>query len=190
MALYVPRQQEYLAALTILARRASGASLAGDLRALVTAMNPNLPVLTLQTLEHQQNSPVETQLRIAAAVAGSVGLIGLLLAGMGIYGVTAYAVTRRTREIGIRLSLGAHRATVLGMILRQSMKLVLIGSAIGLLVGFGVGKAVAARFGVPSADLTILAGAAALFAVVGLAACYMPARRATRIGAMEALRYE
>ena len=190
MALYVPRQQEYLASLTILARRAGGASLAGDLRALVTGMNSNLPVLTLQTLERQQNGPVEAQLRIAATVAGSVGLIGLLLAAMGIYGVTAYAVTRRTREIGIRLSLGAHRTTVLGMVLRQSMRLVAIGSAIGLLVGFGVGKAVAARFGVAPADLTILAGAAALFAIVGLAACYVPARRATRIGAMEALRYE
>jgi predicted permease len=189
LALYVPRQQEYLPSLAILARRASGASLANNLRALVTTMNPNLPVLTLQTLEHQQNSPVETQLRIAATVAGSVGLIGLLLAGMGIYGVTAYTVTRRTREIGIRLSLGAHRATVLGMVLRQSMKLVAIGSAMGLLLGFGVGKAIAARFGVPTADLTIFAGAAALFAIVGLAACYVPARRAMRIGA-DALRSE
>jgi putative ABC transport system permease protein len=190
MALYVPRQQEYLPALTILARRASGPSLAGGLRALVTEMNPNLPLLTLQTLENQQNGPVETQLRVAGAVAGSVGLIGLLLAGVGIYGVTAHAVTRRTREIGIRLSLGAHRATVLGMVLRQSMRLVAIGSAIGLLLGFGVGKAVAARFGVPSADVTTIAGAAVLFAIVGLAACYLPARRATRISAMKALHYE
>lgn len=144
----------------------------------------------LQTLESQQNGPVETQLRIAAAVAGSVGLIGLLLAGVGIYGVTAYAVTRRTREIGIRLSLGARRVTVVGMVLRQSMRLVAIGSAVGLLLGFGVGGAIAARFSVPAADLTIFAGAAVLFAIVGSVACYVPARRATRIAAMEALRYE
>jgi predicted permease len=190
LSLYVPRQQEHRPSLTILARRAGGASLASDLRALVAAMNPNLPVLRVQSLERQQNGPPETQLRIAAAVAGSVGLIGLLLAGLGIYGVTAYAITRRTREIGIRLSLGAHRATVLGMVLRQSMKLVTIGSAIGLLLGFGAGKAIAARFGVPSGDLTVFAGATALFAIVGLVACYVPARRATRITAMEALRYE
>ncbi len=154
-------------------------------------MNRNLPVLTAQTLESQQTGPVVTQLRIAAIVAGSVGLVGLLLAAIGIYGVTAYAVTRRTREIGIRISLGATRSVVVGMVLRRAMALVIIGSAVGLLMGAGAGKLLSgARFGVPPPDAWMFAGAAGIFAIVGLAACYVPARRATRISAMEALRYE
>jgi len=189
--LYVPVQQHSRTALTLLARTADGRSLAADVRAIVNSMNPNLPVLDAQSLERQQDGPVETQLRIGAAVAGSVGIVGLLLAAIGIYGVTAYTVTQRTREIGIRLSLGADRTAVMGMVLRQGMTLVAIGSVIGLLLGAGAGQLLSgARFGTPRPDALMFAGAATLFAVVGLAACYVPARRATRIGAMEALRYE
>jgi putative ABC transport system permease protein len=191
MNLYVPLQQRSQTALTLLARTADGRSLAADVRAIVSSMNPNLPVLDAQSLERQQNGPVETQLRIGAAVAGSVGIVGLLLAAIGIYGVTAYTVTQRTREIGIRLSLGADRTAVMGMVLRQGMTLVAIGSGIGLLLGAGAGQILSgARFGTPPPDALMFAGAAALFALVGLVACYVPARRATRIGAMEALRCE
>jgi putative ABC transport system permease protein len=189
--LYVPLQQRAKTALTLLARTTDGRSLAADVRAIVSAINPNLPVLDARSLESQQDGPVETQLRIGAAVAGSVGMVGLLLAAIGIYGVTAYTVTQRTREIGIRLSLGADRTAVMGMVLRQGMTLVAIGSAIGLLLGAGAGQVLSgARFGTPPPNALMFAAAAALFALVGLAACYVPARRATRIGAMEALRYE
>ena len=130
-------------------------------------------------------------MRIAATVAGSVGFVGLLLAAIGIYGVTAYAVTRRTQEIGIRLSLGATRATVVRMVLAQAMTLVAIGSSIGLLLGAGAGQLLSGpRFGTPPPNLLMFVEAAALYAIVGLVACYVPARRATRISAMEALRYE
>jgi putative ABC transport system permease protein len=189
--LYVPLHWRPQTALTLLARTADGRSLSADVRAIVSSMNPNLPVLDARSLESQQNGPVETQLRIGAAVAGSVGIIGLLLAAIGIYGVTAYTVTQRTREIGIRLSLGADRTAVMRMVLRQGMTLVAIGSAIGLLLGAGAGQVLSgARFGTPPPNALMFAGAATLFAIVGLAACYVPARRATRIGAMEALRYE
>jgi len=110
---------------------------------------------------------------------------------MGIYGVTAYTVARRTREIGIRLSLGAGRSAVVGLILRQGMTLVGIGLAIGLSLGVGVGRVLAAqRFGITTPRAMTFVGAALLFIAVGLIACYAPLRRATRIGAMEALRYE
>jgi predicted permease len=189
--LYVPLQQRYRLGTAILVRRSVDTTLAADIRSLVTSMNPNLPVLTAQTLERQQSGPVETQLRIAATVAGALGLIGLLLAAIGVYGVAAYSVAQRTREIGIRLALGADRTVVVGMVLRQAMVLVAIGSGIGLLLGGGAGKLLSGpRFGVPPPDAALFAGAAVLFALVGLAACYIPARRATRIGATEALRYE
>jgi predicted permease len=188
--LYVPIQQKYVSGITILART-TGPSVAEEIRALVTAMDPNLPVLTAQTLESLQSGPVETQLRVAAVVAGSVGLVGVLLAAIGIYGVTAYTVARRTREIGIRLSLGAGRQAVAGMIVRQGMTLLCIGLAIGLALGAGVGRVLAAqRFGVTMPGVMTFVTAAMLFIVVGLIACYAPLRRAMRIGAMEALRYE
>jgi putative ABC transport system permease protein len=191
MNLYVPLQQRSRTTVTVLARTTDGRSLAADIRAIVSALNPNLPLLDAQSLERQQDGPVETQLRIGAVVAGSVGIVGLLLAAIGIYGVTAYTVTQRTREIGIRLSLGADRTAVMGMVLRQGMTLVAIGSVIGLLLGAGAGQILSgARFGTPRPDALMFAGAAALFALVGLAACYVPARRATRIGAMQALRCE
>jgi len=189
--LYMPLHYRAQTRLTLLARTADGRSLAADVRAIVSSINPNLPVLDARSLESQQDGPVETQLRIGAAVAGSVGIVGLLLAAIGIYGVTAYTVAQRTREIGIRLSLGADRTAVMGMVLRQGMTLVAIGSAIGLLLGAGAGQVLSgARFGTPPPNALMFAAAAALFVLVGLAACYIPARRATRIGAMEALRYE
>jgi predicted permease len=188
--LYVPLQQKYVSGITILART-TGPSVADEIHALVTAMDPNLPVLTAQSLQSLQSGPVETQLRVAAVVAGSVGLVGILLAAIGIYGVTAYTVARRTREIGIRLSLGAGGHAVVGMIVRQGMTLLCIGLAIGLALGAGVGRVLAAqRFGVKMPGVMTFVTAAMLFIVVGLIACYVPMRRATRIGAMEALRYE
>jgi predicted permease len=191
MNLYVPLQQRAQTALTLLARTADGRPLAAEVRAIVGSMNSNLPVLDAQSLERQQSGPVETQLRIGAVVAGSVGIVGLLLAAIGIYGVTAYTVSQRTREIGIRLSLGADDTAVIRMVLRQGMTLVAIGSVIGLMLGAGAGQILSgARFGTPPPDALMFAGVAALFALVGLAACYVPARRATRITAMGALRYE
>jgi predicted permease len=188
---YAPLQQEFRPQLTILARTTHGERMAGPIRALVTAMNPNLPVLEAHSLEERQTGPVVLQLRIAALVSGSVGLVGLLLASIGIYGVTAYAISRRTREIGIRMTLGAQRADVLRMILRQGMSLVAIGVAIGLLLAAAAGRVLGRLlFGLPPLDPLTYGGAIALFAAIGFAACYLPARRATRITAVEALRYE
>jgi ABC-type antimicrobial peptide transport system permease subunit len=100
-------------------------------------------------------------------------------------------VTQRTREIGIRLSLGAGRSEVVRLVLRQGMRLVAIGSVIGLALGLGAGTLLSRRqFGIPQFDPVVLVAAAVLFALVGLVACYMPVRRAVRIRPTEALRYE
>jgi putative ABC transport system permease protein len=187
-----PFQQQYESNVTILARASRGQRIAAEIRALVASMNPNLPIIVSQTLEDQiMSGPVVTQLRVAATVSSSVGIVGLLLATIGIYGVTSYAVMRRTREIGIRIALGAQRADVVGMILRQGMSLVAIGAAIGLTLAAAASRLLTRLlFGIPPIDPLTFAGAAVLFAAIGLAACYVPARRAIHINAMEALRYE
>ena len=188
---YAPLQQEFSPQLTILARTTHGERMAGPIRTLVAAMNPNLPVLEAHSLEERQTGPVVLQLRIAALVSGSVGLVGLLLASIGIYGVTAYAISCRTREIGIRVTLGAQRADVVRMILRQGMTLVAAGAAIGLLLAAAASRVLGRLlFGLPPLDPLTFGSAIVLFAGIGLAACYLPARRATRSNAVEALRYE
>jgi putative ABC transport system permease protein len=189
--IYAPLQQVYAPQLTILARSGRDQRAAGAIRALVTAMDPDIPVLATHVLADQQTGPVVLQLRIAALVSGSVGVVGLLLASIGIYGVTAYTTSTRTREIGIRLTLGARRGDVMWMVLRQGLMLVAIGSVAGLALAAAAGRVLGRLlFGLPSLDPVTFGGAALLFAAVGLAACYLPARRATRISAMEALRYE
>src|SRR6185295_11705244 len=127
--------------------------------------------------------------RVAASVSGSLGLVVMLLAAIGIYGVTAYAITRRTREIGVRIALGAQRADIVGMVLRQGMSLALAGSAIGLMLAAAASRLLTnLLFGIPPIDPVTFTGAAALFAVIGFMACYVPARRATKVDPLLALR--
>jgi predicted permease len=191
LAIYAPLQQRYMPGFTVFARTSEGSRTLNAIRAVVASMDPNLPVLAAGALEQQLLAPPVIQLQVAASVSGSVGLIGLLLAAIGLYGVTAYNVARRTREIGIRIALGAERGDVVGMVLRQGMTLVAIGSAIGLLLAAGVGRLLRSMlFGLPTLDPLAFGGAVVLFAAIGLLACYVPARRATRVDAMEALRYE
>jgi predicted permease len=185
---YRPYQQHYSARVNVLARTTQGQRAAGDIRSAVSALNPWLPIVAARTLDDSA-SPMLVQLRISAAVSGAVGLVGVLLASIGIYGVTAYAVTRRTREIGVRMALGAQRTDMMRMILRQGMTLVGSGCAIGLLLAAaGTRMLVGLLFGVPALDPVVLAGAAAMFAAIGLAACYVPARRAMRVDVIAALR--
>jgi hypothetical protein len=188
---YVPLPQRYTPELTIFARTTAGQRIASELRAVVATMNPNLPIVTSQTLEDAQAGPVQIQLRVAASVSGTVGTIGLFLAAIGVYGVTAYSVARRTREIGVRIALGASRRDIVAMVLRHGMLLVAVGSAIGLVLAAGASRLLGTLlFGVPPLDPLTFSTAAVLFAVIGLIACYVPTRRAIRVNAVEALRYE
>jgi ABC-type lipoprotein release transport system permease subunit len=187
---YVPLQQQYMSTLKILARTRSGQSISHELRSLVTTMDPRLPVLSTAALESEAG-PVVTQLRVATAVAASLGIVGVFLAAIGIYGLTAYLVTRRTREIGVRVALGAGRAALIRMVLAEGMGLVGIGCAMGLLLAAAMSRVLTSLlFGIPLLDPLTFGGAILLFAVIGLTASIVPVRRALRINPVEALRYE
>ena len=187
---YVPIYQQYVSRVSIAARSTNGQRLAGELRALLASMNANLPIVASVTFEEYASLGLVPQ-RVAASVSASLGAVGLLLAAIGIYGVTAYMVSSRTREIGIRMALGAQRGSVLRMVLRQGMTLALTGVAIGLVLAAGASRLLGSLlFGVGATDPITFVGSAVLCCAIGLAACYAPARRATEIDAMEALRYE
>ena len=129
--------------------------------------------------------------RIATALTGGLGLVGLLLAALGVYGVTAYVVTARRREFGIRVALGAGRARVLRMVLSHGLLLATVGSTIGLLLAAGAGKLLSAfLFGASPVDAAMFSAAAGIFVLTGLVACFVPAVRASVINPLEVLKSE
>jgi ABC-type antimicrobial peptide transport system permease subunit len=124
-------------------------------------------------------------------LVGSFAALAALLAAIGIYGVLSYAVRQRTREIGIRMSLGASRGRVLGEVLREGMRLAVLGLAVGIAGAFAAGRVLASLLSeVKPGDPLIFVATAGLLGVVALIACYLPARRAARLDPMTALRYE
>ena len=153
-------------------------------------MNQNLPIVATQTLRDAVALGLAPQ-RVAAGIAGTLGMIGLLLTGIGLYGVMAYAVTRRTHEIGIRLALGAQRGDIIKMILREALFLTTIGSGVGVILAAAVARVVAGfLFGIPPIDPMTFAATLALFAAIGLAAGCVPVLRAIHVDPTEALRFE
>ncbi len=185
--IYVPLAQ-YPMSKVHLVVRTSGASSLPAVRGLVREMAPTLPVIQAMPLSEITAIGLVPQ-RIAATVAGSLGIVGLLLAAIGIYGVTSYAVSRRTREIGIRIALGANTSTVLSLILRQGLVLAAIGVAIGVAMAAAGSQVLGSLlFGIPGLDPVTFGAACVLFAAVTLVATYIPARRATNVDPMIALR--
>lgn len=166
------------------------AGLAQAVRQQVQAVDPNLPLFGEQTMEDLVSASL-AQRRFAMQVVALFGVLALCLAGIGIYGVMAYSVTQRTREIGIRLALGASTGAILRWLLGRGMRLTLIGVAAGLLGGLAVGRLLRGMlFGIGPADVVTYAGLTLLLAGVALLACYIPARRATKVDPLVALRYE
>jgi ABC-type antimicrobial peptide transport system permease subunit len=176
--------------MSILVKHAGDASTIPQVRALLREMSPNLPLTVAMPLSDVTAIGLIPQ-RVVAAVAGSLGIVGLVLAAIGIYGVTAYAVSRRTREIGIRVALGADEGRVLRLVLRQGLVLAGTGVAIGSsLAALGSPLLESLLYGVRGLDPLTFGAACALFAAVTLVATYIPARRAARIDPMVALRAE
>ena len=169
----------------------------GDPESIVPAIRrelrntaPNVPVFSLGTLEEQVDATL-VQERMVSTLSAWFGIFALLLAAVGLYGRLDYAVVERTREIGIRLALGAQRGTVLWKILREVLGLVLCGVAVGLPLAFAAARAIQSLlYGLPPFDSSTLT--AVVFTIVGTAALagYIPAYRASRVDPMEALRHE
>jgi predicted permease len=154
------------------------------------ALNPQVSIETPTTLDDEVKSTLAVA-RMASMLSSLFGLTALLLAGIGLYGVMSYTVSRRTREIGIRMALGAERKKVLGLMLKQGLMLTAIGIALGLLAAMSLTRLVQAMlYQVGTTDLLTFGFVALLLGGVALLACYLPARRATKIDPLRALRSE
>ena len=188
--IYVPFAQRYIPRASILVRTIDDRSSVPDVRSRLRTLNPNLPITEAMRLSELTAIGLVPQ-RMAASVAGTLGLVGLLLCAIGIYGVTSYSVAQRTREIGIRVALGADRRNVLRLVLRQGLVLAAIGTAVGVVIA-AVGSTFleSLLYGVRGLDPLTFGSACALFVVVTLAASYIPALRATKVDPMVALRAE
>jgi ABC-type antimicrobial peptide transport system permease subunit len=164
--------------------------LIGQLRKTLAELAPNLPYIDVRALSDVLD-PQFKPYRIGAVLFTLFGIIALALAAVGLYGVVAYVVTQRTREAGIRLALGAHRADVIALMLRQGLVPAIGGGVLGLLGAFIVTRFVASQlFGVSPTDPITFATVAALLMLVSVFACYVPARRAARVDPVTTLRTE
>jgi predicted permease len=187
----VPMMQRYEDLVTLHVRVAGEPmSYAGSIDQAIHSLNPDLPLFNVTTLKNNMRMGSVFE-RIVVDFAGSFGLLAVLLAAVGIYGVVSYTTRQRTHEIGIRMALGAARADVFRQILLQGLRLALIGLAAGLVISFACTRFLRGLlFGVEATDWITFAAVAVALCLVALAACILPARRAASIEPMQALRSE
>jgi predicted permease len=186
------QQSERLDEMTIYVRVASSvaATLPDRIRETVRNVDAGVPVHQLQTLARTVDDVLFNE-RMLALLSAAFGLLATVLASVGLYGVMSYVVSRRTREIGIRIALGADRGTVIGMVLREVTLLTLLGIALGVPAALSLSQFVRSQlFGISPADPLTMGVAAVTLTLVALLAGYIPARRASRVEPVLALRYE
>jgi predicted permease len=191
--IYIPYRQDlaHLYQLCVAVRTdGNSPGLTARVRDELRGIDPNLPILKIDTAEDQLDESLVDE-RLIAALSGFFGVLAVLLACLGLYGVMAYRTARRTNEIGIRLALGASSGGVLAMVLRESMWLVLAGIAVGVPVTLAATRLIAAKlFGVSPTDPITIGVAISLLIAVAASAGFLPARRASRVDPMVALRYD
>jgi putative ABC transport system permease protein len=191
--IYLPFRQKPQSEMVLLTESAGDpSSLVAPLRSVVQSLDRTQPVYNVRTMDEFYRMRTITIFNVVIGIVGAMGLTGLALAIVGLYGLVAYATSRRTKEIGIRMAIGASRMVVLRMVLRQGLVLALAGLVVGLLAGVGAERLLQAAF--PSGDDSFEPMAHLLVAPIVLAAtfvaAYLPARRAARLDPMKALRYE
>jgi predicted permease len=161
-----------------------------SIQPIVAKLDPNLPIEDLRTMPQQIRENIFLE-RMMSTMSASFAVLATLLAAIGLYGVLAYTIAQRTREIGLRMALGADRGSVRSMVLKQVAWMTLIGGAVGLAGAIGLGRAAKSLlFELEGHDPAVLAASAALLALVALGAGFLPAQRASKIDPMRALRYE
>jgi macrolide transport system ATP-binding/permease protein len=190
-ALFRPQLRDYSTAVSMVARtKGDPKTVLGAMQREMRNLDPTLPIYGMKTLKEHMKIPLFPA-KMAAGALGSFGVLALVLAAVGIYGVMSYVVAGRTREIGLRMALGARNGNVQRLILRQGMTLAVIGSVIGLAIAFGATRFLkSVLYGVDAMDPTTFVGVTLFFGAVALLACWIPALRASRVDPMVALRAE
>jgi len=187
---FLPLRQQFIPNIALMLRSDGPATAIPAIRAALREMNPNLPVVNTLSMRDYAALSMFPQ-RVAGWVSGSLGLVALLLVGLGIHGVTAFSVEQRTREIGLRMALGAQRGDLVRMVLRQSLRPAAWGAGLGLLLAAGAAQLLSSLlYGLSSLDPVTFAGVVALVLGVAALATLDPVCRATNVDPLEALRHE
>jgi len=189
--MYYPLAQAYAPGMVLVVKTAGDPdAVLPAIRRVARGLNADVPLFDVRTIAEHLDIALFMQ-RLAATLLGLFGVLALLLATIGLYGVVAYAVSQRTQEIGIRMALGAGPGQVMRLILREGMALTLAGCAVGLLLAAGVTRVFASQLvGVDPLDAVSFGGTAIVLALVALVASWLPARRAARVDPLSALRCE
>jgi ABC-type antimicrobial peptide transport system permease subunit len=190
-AYYFPAELETIRTMTFAIRSTTvPAALVNDVRRIIAALDPELPLFSTKTMEEWIDESLVTR-RWPMLLSLGFAVVALLLSAVGIYGVLAYVVTQRTKEIGIRMALGSTPRSVFDLVLKEGLALIGVGFAVGAVGVFAIRRGLESQlYGVGLSDPGVLAIAALLLGTVAIAACTIPARRATRIDPVAALAQE
>ena len=190
---YVAIAQDYTS-LQVLQIRSSldDISLANQIQREIRELDPAMTIVDMRTMtESLEGATGFFMFRLGASMTGFIGILGLILAAVGVYGVVSYTTARRTQEIGVRVALGASSRQILVMVVNQGMRTVLLGVMVGLLGAWALTRMMRHMLvGVSSSDPTVYAGVSVLLCLIAFLACYLPARRAAKVDPMVTLRYE